>query len=108
MQAGTILLINPDNLLVGDQLKAATVTLATGASVIAGTAVGNLIEDTPIYAIPEVGPFVQPFASVLVSGLLSCTLLIMLENPIKGLWFGIFVLALQQLDGNLIEVGTPM
>lgn len=80
VQAGTILLINPDNLLVGDQLKAATVTLATGASVIAGTAVGNLIEDTPIYAIPEVGPFVQTFASVLVSGLLSCTLLIMLDR----------------------------
>ena len=80
VQAGTILLINPDNLLVGDQLKAATVTLATGASVIAGTAVGNLIEETPIYAIPEVGPFVQTFASVLVSGLLSCTLLIMLDR----------------------------
>ena len=80
VQAGTILLINPDNLLVGDQLKAATVALATGASVIAGTAVGNLIEETPIYAIPEVGPFVQTFASVLVSGLLSCTLLIMLDR----------------------------
>ena len=80
VQAGTILLINPNDLLVGDQLKAATVTLATGASVIAGTAVGNLIEETPIYALPEVGPFVQTFISVLLSGLLSCTLLIMLDR----------------------------
>lgn len=80
VQAGTILLINPNNMLIGDQLKAATVTLATGASVIAGTAVGNLIEKTPIYTIPEVGPFVQTFTSVLVSGLLSCTLLIMLDR----------------------------
>lgn len=80
VQAGTILLINPNNMLVGDQLKAATVTLATGASVIAGTAVGNLIEKTPVYSIPEVGPFVQTFTSVLVSGLLSCTLLIMLDR----------------------------
>lgn len=80
VQAGNILLINPNNLLVGDQLKAATITLATGASVIAGTAVGSLIERTPIYSIPEVGQFVQTFCSVLVSGLLSCTLLIMLDR----------------------------
>ena len=80
VQAGNILLINPNNLLVGDQLKAATITLATGASVIAGTAVGSLIEKTPIYSIPEVGQFVQTFCSVLVSGLLSCTLLVMLDR----------------------------
>lgn len=80
VQAGNILLINPHNLLVGDQLKAATITLATGASVIAGTAVGSLIEKTPIYSIPEVGQFIQTFCSVLVSGLLSCTLLIMLDR----------------------------
>lgn len=80
VQAGSILLINPNNLLVGEQIKAATITLATGASVIAGTYVGSLIERTPIYAIPEVGQFVQTFCSVLVSGLLSCTLLIMLDR----------------------------
>ena len=80
VQAGSILLINPNNLLVGEQIKAATITLATGASVIAGTYVGGLIEKTPIYGIPEVGQFVQTFCSVLVSGLLSCTLLIMLDR----------------------------
>ena len=80
VQAGNILLINPNNLLVGEQLKAATIVLATGASVIAGTAVGDLIEKTPIYSIPEVGQFVQTFCSVLVSGLLSCTLLVMLDR----------------------------
>ena len=80
VQAGNILLINPHNLLVGEQIKAATVTLATGASVIAGTYVGSLIEKTPIYSIPEVGQFVQTFCSVLVSGLLSCTLLVMLDR----------------------------
>ena len=80
VQAGNILIINPNNLLVGEQLKAATVTLATGASVIAGTAAGSLIEKTPIYKIPEVGRFVQIFCSTLVSGLLSCTLLIMLDR----------------------------
>ncbi|MBE6700492.1 MAG: hypothetical protein E7582_01190 [Ruminococcaceae bacterium] len=80
VQAGNILIINPNNLLIGEQLKAATVTLATGASVIAGTAAGSLIEKTPIYKVPEVGKFVQIFCSTLVSGLLSCTLLIMLDR----------------------------
>lgn len=80
VQAGNILIINPNNLLVGDQLKSATVVLAAGASVIAGTAVGGLIEKTPIYKIPDVGRFVQVFCSTLVSGLLSCTLLIMLDR----------------------------
>lgn len=80
VQTGTILFINPNNLLLGDQLKAATITLATGASVVAGTAVGGLIQKTPIYAIPKVGPFVQNFCSMLVSGLLSCTLLVLLDR----------------------------
>lgn len=80
VQAGNILIINPNNLLIGEQLKAATVTLATGASVIVGTAVGRLIEKTPIYNILEVGRTVQVFCSTLVSGLLSCTLLIMLDR----------------------------
>ena len=39
------------------------------------------------------GPFI---------GAVPSTLLIMIENPIKGLWFILFVLALQQLDGNII------
>ena len=39
-----------------------------------------MIEKTPIYKIPEVGKFVQIFCSTLVSGLLSCTLLVMLDR----------------------------
>ena len=43
--------------------------------------------------IPFFGPFI---------GAVPATLLIMIENPIKGLWFIVFVLLLQQLDGNVI------
>ena len=80
VQTGNILLINPDDLLVGDQLKAATVSLAIGASVIAGTAVGNQIAKTPIGQDETVGGTLVAFSSSLVSGLISCTLLIMMDR----------------------------
>lgn len=50
-----------------------------------------------IVGITNVIPFFGPFI-----GGIPATLLIMIENPIKGLWFALFVLALQQLDGNII------
>ena len=80
VQAGNVLLINPDDLLLGDQLKMTTIVLGSGASVIAGTYVGDLISKTPIASVPEVGPVVTRFVSVLVSGLLSCTMLILLDR----------------------------
>lgn len=43
--------------------------------------------------IPFFGPFI---------GAVPCTLLILMEEPIKAVWFVIFVLILQQFDGNLI------
>lgn len=50
-----------------------------------------------IVGITNVIPFFGPFI-----GGVPATLLIMIDNPIKGLWFILFILALQQLDGNLI------
>ena len=43
--------------------------------------------------IPYFGPFIGAMPSIL---------LILIEDPIKAIWFGIFILALQQLDGNVI------
>ncbi|MGI6196027.1 MAG: AI-2E family transporter [Eubacteriales bacterium] len=43
--------------------------------------------------IPYFGPFMGAIPSLFI---------ILLDNPIKALWFGIFILVLQQLDGNLI------
>lgn len=80
VQAGTVLMINPDDLLLGDQLKMTTVILGSGASVIAGTYVGDLLAKTPIVSVPELGSAVSRFVSILVSGLLSCTLLILLDR----------------------------
>lgn len=43
--------------------------------------------------IPYFGPFIGAIPSII---------LIMIEDPMKAIWFGIFILALQQLDGNVI------
>lgn len=43
-------------------------------------------------------PFFGPFL-----GAIPCGLLILLVDPSKVIWFGIFVLVLQQLDGNIIK-----
>lgn len=80
VQAGKILLFNPENLGFGDRIKAATVILATGASVLVGTIVGEMISKTPIGMAPIVGNIVTTFCSTFVSGLLSCSLLIFLDR----------------------------
>lgn len=44
--------------------------------------------------IPFFGPFI---------GAIPCGMLILLVDPVKVIWFGIFVLVLQQIDGNVIK-----
>ena len=80
VQAGNVLLFNPNDLLLGDRLQTATVILATGANVIIGSTVGDMMRKTPLGLDHVVGPSVINFASVLVSGLLSCTLLLFLDR----------------------------
>lgn len=43
--------------------------------------------------IPFIGPFI---------GAIPCTLLILLIDPLKALWFVIIICVLQQIDGNVI------
>ena len=50
-----------------------------------------------IVGVTNVIPFFGPFL-----GAIPAILLILIESPIKALWFGLFVLGLQQLDGNVI------
>ena len=50
-----------------------------------------------IVGVTNVIPFFGPFI-----GAIPSILLIMIEDPIKAIWFSLFVLALQQLDGNVI------
>ena len=50
-----------------------------------------------IIGVTNVIPFFGPFI-----GAIPATLLILIQNPIKALWFVLCVLVLQQVDGNII------
>lgn len=50
-----------------------------------------------IVGITNIIPFFGPFI-----GAIPSTFLILIEDPVKALWFVLFVVVLQQLDGNII------
>lgn len=80
VSATKILLFNPDCLPPGERIRAAAKILATGASVVAGTMVSELIAKTAVGTIPVVGTIVQTFLGTMVAGIMSCSLLYMLDN----------------------------
>ena len=80
VEATKILLFNAGFLPFGERFRAAAKIIATGASVVAGTMVGDLIAKTGVAAIPIVGGIVQPFCGTLVTGILSCSLLYLLDR----------------------------
>lgn len=53
---------------------------------------------TVIIAVTNIIPFFGPFL-----GGIPSFLLILLVDPTKALWFGIFIIVLQQCDGNIIK-----
>lgn len=83
VEAVKIIFFNPDRLPFGERFRAAAKVIATGASIVAGTMVSELIATTPIGEIPVVGDIVQTFCGTLVGGILSCSLLYLLDtNPV--------------------------
>ena len=57
----------------------------------------NALLVSTIVGVTNVIPFFGPFI-----GAIPSVMLILIENPIKAVWFSLFVLGLQQLDGNII------
>ena len=57
----------------------------------------NALLVAAIVGITNVIPFFGPFL-----GAVPATVLILIENPMKAVWFMLFILGLQQLDGNVI------
>ena len=51
-----------------------------------------------VCAVTNLVPFFGPFL-----GAIPCGILILLVDPAKVIWFAIFVLVIQQLDGNVIK-----
>lgn len=80
VQAAEVLFINPECYSLGDQLQAAAKILATGASIVLGSVVSELIGKTPVGQIPVIGEIVNTFCGSLVSGILSCVLLFALDK----------------------------
>ena len=78
-EAAKVLFINPDHLPFSEKLRSVAKILATGASVVVGTMVGEAIGKF-VGAIPVAGECVTVFCSSLVTGLLSCTLLYYLDR----------------------------
>ncbi len=73
--------------------------------IFAAMYVGTTLMDIPyamlvsvVCGVTNLIPFFGPFI-----GAIPCAFLIVLVDPIKVIWFAIFVLILQQLDGNLIK-----
>ena len=80
VQATKILLLNPDDLLVGERVRAATNILCVGASIVVGSTVSELLNTSAVATIPGVGDIVCTFCGTLVTGIMSCTLLYFLDR----------------------------
>ena len=57
----------------------------------------NALLVSTIVGITNIIPFFGPFL-----GAIPSILLMLIESPIQAVWFSLFILALQQLDGNVI------
>jgi len=78
--ACNILIVNPDGYPLGERFVAAAKVIATGASVVAGSMVNELLRKTPLATIPIVCDIVPTFCSVLVTGIMSCSFLHILDH----------------------------
>jgi len=50
-----------------------------------------------VIGVTNIIPFFGPFI-----GWIPCTLILLIINPMSAVWFSLFILVLQQLDGNVI------
>lgn len=80
IEAAKTLLFNPDALPFGERMRATAKIVATGASVVVGTLVSETLAESAIGAMPVLGDIVQTFCGTLVTGILSCTLLYILDH----------------------------
>ena len=83
VKAAEVLFINPDNYTFGQRINEVTKIISTGASVVVGVIASEAISKTPIGTIPLVGEIVETFCGTLVTGIMSCTLLYLLDRNEK-------------------------
>lgn len=80
VEAGKVLFINPQNYTFGDRMRAVVKILATGASMVAGVVVSDVIAKSPIGMIPVLGDAVTAFGGAFIGGIMSCTLLYFIDR----------------------------
>ncbi|MBD5303197.1 MAG: hypothetical protein HDS18_00390 [Bacteroides sp.] len=80
VEAAKIMFFNPDCLRFGERVRATTKVLATGASVVAGVMLTETINKTAFGAIPYVGDIAATFCGTLLTGLMTCSLLYLLDR----------------------------
>lgn len=80
VEAVKILFINPNNLPFGERMRAVIKIISTGASVVLGGTISEMIGKTPIGTMPVLGEVVQTFCGTLVTGIMSCTLLYFIDR----------------------------
>lgn len=80
VEAAKVLFINPENYTFGERMRAVVKILATGASVVIGVVVSDAVGNTGIKAIPILCDVVPAFCGAFVSGIMSCTLLYLLDR----------------------------
>jgi len=80
VQASNILFFNPQNELLGDQLKKASIVVVTGASTIVGIIAAAAISKLALPVAPFLLGVIKNFIALLVSGLVSCTILVLIDR----------------------------
>ena len=80
VEALKVLFFNPDNLRLGDRIKAVLKIIATGATVVFGYYLNSILENSGIGAVPLVGSILSEVISGLVTGIISCTLLYFIDH----------------------------
>lgn len=83
-EACKILFVNPDCYPLGERFVAAAKILATGASVVAGSIVNQLLTESPVGKIPVIGDVLPTFCNVFITGIMSCSFLNLLDHN-KGI-----------------------
>ena len=80
VDAAKVLFLNPDQLVLGERIRAFAKILSTGASIVVGTLVSQGIENTPILGIPVVGDIIPEFCGSFVTGIMTCSLLFFFDR----------------------------
>ncbi|WP_290051053.1 hypothetical protein [uncultured Muribaculum sp.] len=80
VEATKILMFNPDCLRFGERIRVASKVLGTGACVLAGIMVTEAVSKTPLGTIPFAGEIAAAFCGTFVCGIMSCSLLYLLDR----------------------------